>query len=156
MSHPYARNYLHLVFSTKERRPFLKASLQNDVYCDLRRVAKDYGIPIEAVGGMEDHVHILLQLPPKLSASSVVCALKAKTSKWMNDRGHLFAWQASYGCFSVSASNLAKVKEYILQQEEHHRKRDFLAEFNALLICHGIEKRAEGMFAEGQPPCSRG
>jgi putative transposase len=92
-------------------------------------------------------VHVLMQLPPKLSVSSVTCALKAKSSKWMNDRGHLFAWQASYGCFSVSASNVSKVKAYILRQEEHHRKRDFLAEFNALLKFHGIETRAETMFS---------
>ena len=148
MAHPYARNHVHLVFSTKDRRPFIKPDLRNDVYCDLRRVATDYGISIDLIGGMEDHVHILLQLSPKLALSSLVCAMKAKSSKWMRERGHLFGWQSSYGCFSVSASNVAKVKEYIQEQEEHHKNRDFLAEFNELLRRHGIEARAESMFTE--------
>lgn len=147
MSHPYARNHIHLVFATKHRRPFIRPALRNDLYCYLRRVATDYGISIELIGGTEDHVHVLLNLPPKLSASSLVCAMKAKSSKWMNDAGHLFAWQNSYGCFSISASNLPKVKDYINRQEEHHRKRDFLEEFNTLLRRHGIETRANDMFA---------
>ncbi|HEY3927180.1 MAG TPA: IS200/IS605 family transposase [Candidatus Koribacter sp.] len=150
MSHPYARNHIHLVFSTKERRPFIKPELQNELYSYIRQVATDYGIPIDLIGGTEDHVHILLALPPKLALSDLVCALKAKSSKWMNEHGHLFAWQNGYGCFSVSVSNLTRVKEYIAHQEEHHRKRDFLSEFNAMLLRHGIKTRAEQMFEEFQ------
>jgi REP element-mobilizing transposase RayT len=147
MAHPYSRNHLHLVFSTKDHRAFIKACLRDELYRDLRLVAKDYGISIDLIGGTEDHVHILLQLPPKLAAANLVCALKAKSSKWMNERGHVFAWQNSYGCFSVSVSNLERVKEYIRLQEEHHKKRDFLEEFNALLRRHGIESNAESMFS---------
>ena len=146
MAHPYARNHIHLVFSTKERRPFIKPAVRDQLYSSLRRVATDYGISIDLIGGMPDHVHVLLDLPPKVSVSSLVCALKAKSSKWMNESGHLFAWQNSYGCFSVSVSNLAQVKRYIAHQEEHHRKRDFLSEFNAMLRRHGIKASAEKMF----------
>ena len=147
MSHPYARNHLHIVFSTKDRRSFIKTEIRDELYSYLRRVATDYGISIDLIGGTDDHVHILLDLPPKLPLSNLVCALKAKSSKWMNEHGHLFAWQNSYGCFSVSVSNLSQVKNYIAKQEEHHRKRDFLCEFNALLRRHGIKTSAETMFA---------
>lgn len=148
MAHPFARNHIHLVFSTKERRPLIKPMCRSELYSYLRRVATDYGISIDFIGGTDDHVHILLDLPPKISLSNLVCALKAKSSKWMNERGHLFAWQNSYGCFSVSTSHLPRVKDYIAHQEEHHRRRDFLAEFNALLRRHAIQTRAEDMFVE--------
>ena len=154
MAHPFARNHVHLVFSTKERRPLIKPALRDELYSYLRRVATDYGISIDLIGGTDDHVHILLDLPPKIALSSLVCALKAKSSKWMNEEGHLFAWQNSYGCFSVSTSHLPQVKAYLAHQEEHHRRRDFLAEFSALLRRHGIKTRAEEMFVEFEKPAA--
>lgn len=148
MPHPYVRNHVHLVFSTKERRRFIHPSVRNELHSYLRRVALEYGISIDLIGGTDDHVHILFDLPPKIALSNFVCALKAKSSKWMSEHGHLFGWQAKYGCFSVSVSNLPQVKEYIAHQEEHHRRRNFLDEFNALLRRHGIQTRAEEMFAD--------
>ena len=158
MSHPYVKNYFHLVFSTKDRRPFIKPALTRDLYDQLRYVAVSYGASIEAVGGTENHVHILLQLPPKLAIAAVVAALKAKTSKWMNDHGHLFAWQSGYGCFTVSSSNVAAVRAYINKQEEHHRKRSFDDEFEAILRKHGIVHRDDGAFADAKavPPVETG
>ena len=138
MSHAYARNHLHLVFSTRERRPFIKMQWRAPLYDDLRRIAAEYGIILDTIGGTEDHVHILLVLPPKLSVAVLVRALKANSSKMMADRGHLFGWQTGYGCFSVSASNLSTVRAYIQGQEEHHRKRSFSDEFASLLRKHGI------------------
>ena len=158
MAHPYVRNHMHLVFSTKERRAMIKLAVRNELYSYLRQVAFDYGVPINLIGGTEDHVHILFELPPKLALSNFVCALKAKSSKWMNEHGHFFAWQAKYGCFSVSVSNLAQVKEYINHQEQHHWGRSFLDEFNAMLRRHGIQTRVGEMFAkadENQEPVAR-
>ena len=146
MSHPYVKNYFHLVFSTKDRRPFIKSAFTRDLYDQLRYVAVSYGASIEAIGGTENHVHILLQLPPKLAIAAVVAALKAKSSKWMNDHGHLFAWHAGYGCFTVSSSLANAVRTYIDAQEEHHRKRSFDDEFEAILRKHGIVHRADGTF----------
>ena len=148
MSHPYVRNFYHLIFSTKERRPLIKPVFQRDVYDQLKYVAVEYGASIEAIGGTENHVHVLLQLPPKIAIAPMVCALKAKSSKWMGDHGHWFAWQSGYGCFTVSSSARFAVSAYIVQQEEHHRKRSFDVEFEAILRKHGIERREDGMFAE--------
>lgn len=152
MSHPYVRNYYHLVFSTKDRRSFIKPAFQNDVYDQIRYVAVEYGASVEAIGGTEDHVHVLLQLPAKLAIAAVVCALKAKSSKRMGDHGHLFAWQSGYGCFTVSSSAVPAVREYIGKQQEHHRKRSFNDEFAAILKKHGIERREDGGFMDVPAP----
>ena len=146
MSHPYARNYIHLVFSTRERRPFLKPQWRTPLYDDLRRIGVEYGVSLDTLGGTEDHVHILLALPPKISVAVLVRALKGKSSKLMGDRGHLFGWQTGYGCFSVSASNLVTVRNYIHSQEEHHRKWTFTQEFESLLRKHGIAVNGDRPF----------
>jgi REP element-mobilizing transposase RayT len=88
---------------------------------------------------MEDHLHLLIQIPPVLTLSKAVATLKANSSRWANDEGHKFAWQHGYAAFSVSASVIPVVIRYIRNQEEHHKKMDFDAEFVALLKKHGIE-----------------
>ncbi len=138
MSHAYARNYVHLVFGTKDRRPWIKPAVQETLWIYLAGVAREYGIEVIAIGGDQDHVHLLLCLPPKLSVAAIIRALKANSSKWMNEQGHLFAWQQGYGSFSVSSSNVNDVARYIREQKEHHSRRDFREEFFALLRKHRI------------------
>jgi len=91
------------------------------------------------VGGTENHVHILMHLPPKLALAKAVQLLKANSSKWMGEQGKDFSWQEGYGAFSVSSSNLDQVTRYIQNQEAHHRKSSFEEEFRALLRKHGVE-----------------
>lgn len=138
MSHAYSRNYVHLVFSTKERRAFLKATFRGEVHKYLAGICREYGVDVDCINGTDDHVHLLVLLPPKISVSVLIRALKANSSKWINEQRHLFAWQIGYGCFSVSVSSLESVREYVRNQEEHHKKRDFVREYNALLRKHGI------------------
>jgi REP element-mobilizing transposase RayT len=102
-------------------------------------IAKEYAIDVKAIGGTGDHVHALIAVPPRLSVATVVRTLKANSSKWMNESGHLFAWQQGYGVFSVSSSNVNVVCDYILRQKEHHRTRSFEEEFQEFLRKHGIE-----------------
>jgi REP element-mobilizing transposase RayT len=92
-----------------------------------------------ANGGMEDHVHLLIQLPPVLSVAKAASLVKTNSSRWMNDHGMKFAWQEGYGDFSVSKSNLGVVERYIANQERHHRKMTFEEEFVGLLKRHGVE-----------------
>ncbi|MGZ4839943.1 MAG: IS200/IS605 family transposase [Terriglobales bacterium] len=143
MAHAYARNYVHLVFGTKGRRAWIKAPLQQLLWTYLGGIAREYGIEVLAIGGGEDHVHLLLCLPPKLSVAAIIRALKANSSKWMNEQGHLFAWQQGYGSFSVSSSNVNEVAKYIREQGDHHRRRDFREEFLALLRRHQIPFTSE-------------
>jgi putative transposase len=91
---------------------------------------------MHAVGGMEDHAHMLIQLPPTLSLSDAMLEVKTSSSRWM---GRSFAWQRGFGAFSVSASNTPAVIRYIQTQEAHHKKMSFDEEFIALLKKHGME-----------------
>lgn len=139
MSHAYSRNFIHVVFGTKDRRRVIKEPVQQKLWPYMASIAHEYGITVNAVGGWEDHVHLLLGIPPKLSVATIVRALKANSSKWMNDPGHWFAWQVGYGAFSVSVSNVNAVTEYIQTQPEHHQTRSFEQEYCALLRKHGVE-----------------
>lgn len=139
MSHAYARNYVHVIFSTRERHQKLLAPIQPNLWAYIQGIARNYGIQLLAIGGTEDHVHLVMALPPKLSLAHAIGVIKADSSKWMNETGHLFAWQDGYGAFSVSASNLSAVVKYVEHQAEHHAGRDFAAEFRAFLDKHGID-----------------
>ena len=139
MSHTYSQNYLHVVFSTKERKKLIDKTMQVKLWSYMAGIARNHDFLVLSNGGMEDHVHLLLQLPPVLALSKAVGDLKANSSSWMGDHGIPFAWQEGYGAFSVSASNLATVTRYIQDQENHHRKITFEDEFIALLRKHGID-----------------
>jgi putative transposase len=99
-----------------------------------------------AVGGTEDHVHLLFHLPPKLALAKAVLLLKSNSSKWMGEQGREFSWQEGYGAFSVSSSNLNAVIRYIQNQEAHHRKISFEEEFRAILERHGVEYEPKYVF----------
>ena len=92
-----------------------------------------------AIGGMPDHIHILLSANSEYGVAKIINTLKSNSSKWMRTKKKAFAWQEGYGAFSVSQSGLDEVKEYIQNQAEHHKKRDFKEEFFALLRLHGHE-----------------
>ena len=147
MSHAYARNHLHVVFATRGRRNLIRDP--DGFWAYMRGIARNYQIDFEAIGGTANHVHLLLALPPKLSLSHAMRAIKANSSKWMNENGHRFAWQEGYAAFSVSASNLQQVAAYVRNQPEHHRHMTFEEEFLALLKKHGIEADPAQVFAEG-------
>jgi putative transposase len=146
MSHAYARNHLHVVFATKGRRNLIRDP--DSLWAYMRGIARNYQIDVEAIGGMANHVHILLALPPKLSLSDAMRAIKANSSKWINENGHRFAWQEGYAAFSVSVSNLHQVATYVRNQPEHHKHRTFEEELLALLKKHGFEADPAQVFAE--------
>jgi len=139
MSHSYAQNHLHVVFSTKERRKLINQQMQPKLWSYLGGIARNHNFLVLANGGIEDHVHLLIQLPPMLSLAKAVSLLKANSSRWMNEHGIRFGWQEGYGAFSVSASNLGTVERYIANQAKHHRRMTFEDEFVALLKKHGIK-----------------
>ena len=139
MSHAYVRNHLHLTWGTRGRRKNLPPPQQEKLWAYIRGICRNYAMDLEAIGGIEDHVHLLIALPAKLSLAHAVAAIKANSSKWMNENGHFFAWQEGYAAFSVSTSNLKAVADYIRNQPQHHKKRSFQEEFDALLQKHGVE-----------------
>jgi REP element-mobilizing transposase RayT len=112
--------------------------MQPKLWAYMAGIARNHDFLVLANGGIEDHVHLLIQLPPVLSLAKAVSLLKSNSSSWMSEHGMSFAWQEGYGAFSVSASNMATVKRYIANQEKHHRRRTFEDEFIALLKKHDI------------------
>jgi putative transposase len=139
MSHTYAQNVMHVVFSTKDRCKAISGEFQPRMWAYAAGICKKLGIIVHAVGGMEDHIHFLIQVPPSLAVAKAVLAIKSNSSRWANEEGHKFAWQQGYGAFSVSSSVVPAVVRYIQNQEAHHRKMNFDVEFLALLKKHGIE-----------------
>jgi REP element-mobilizing transposase RayT len=135
--------YIHLVFSTKDRRPFLRDKPTRDaLHSYLGGVSKQLDCPPILVGGVEDHVHLLARFGRTLTQAEWVKELKRISNLWLKERGRDcadFEWQGGYADFSVSQSNLEAVKQYIAGQEEHHRKIGFQDELRALLRKHEIE-----------------
>jgi putative transposase len=139
LSHTYFQNVMHVVFSTKERRKIIPTEMKERLWSYTAGICKRQKVFVHAVGGMEDHIHLLLQFPATIAISEAIKKIKANSSGWMSNEIGKFAWQAGYGAFSVSKSNILTVTRYIQNQERHHRKMSFEDEFIALLEKHGIE-----------------
>src|SRR5262245_31169251 len=133
MAHTFTQNHQHVVFSTKQRAKLIAKDIQERLWQYLTGICRNIDLVMVAVGGVEDHIHILFHLPPRCALSDAVRLLKTNSSRWMNDHRRGFAWQEGYGSFSVSVSNLAKVVSYIHNQEIHHRKMSFEEEYLELL-----------------------
>jgi len=131
----------HCVFSTKERRNTIVPEIQPRLWAYMGGVAKEHGFKALAVGGTQDHVHILLSLPSSVPIAKAMREIKSASSLWMHQTGRRkdFEWQEGYGAFSIGWSQVTTTIAYIARQEEHHRKRDFQAEFVAFLKKHRIE-----------------
>jgi putative transposase len=137
----YSSIRIHVVFSTKDRRPWLTPEIRERLWQYLSKTGEALEYKVLAVGGEVDHVHLLIVVPSKIAASVAIQKLKANASRWIrNTFGlKLFSWQDGYGAFSVSITNTAAVVAYIDSQAEHHRKRDFRAEFEQILRMHGVK-----------------
>jgi REP element-mobilizing transposase RayT len=143
MPQSHAQIWLHTVFSTKNRRDFFEQpEFREQMFRMLAHHVKEIGCVVAIVGGHVDHVHLVTSLSRTLPISKFVEVIKTETSKWAKDAeggNPEFAWQAGYGVFSVSASNLPTVKQYVVDQEQHHAERSYQDEFRLLCVKHGIE-----------------
>jgi len=133
---------VHLVFSTKDRQPFLaNDEIREEIHRQLGGTSKTFGCPTLIVGGVEDHVHLLGRLSRTVTISEWVKELKRVTSIWIKQRDSElanFQWQSGYGAFSVSQSEIDRVVKYIENQAEHHRESDFKTEYRLFLERHKI------------------
>lgn len=139
MSHSYAQNFVHIVFSTKDRHRSLSKALQQDMWAYLAGICKNLDLHVAAIGGHDDHVHLLVRIPATMTVAKAILTIKTNSSKWAGERAHDFAWQKGYAAFSVSASLAPAVARYIRTQESHHKKMTFEEEFVALLKKHGVD-----------------
>ena len=132
---------MHCVFSTKDRRKALSTDLRERLWPYLGGIARENGIKALAVGGTDDHVHLLLSLPATMSIAKVIQLIKGGSSKWIHDTfptHQEFAWQAGYGAFSVAVSGIDQTVAYINRQEAHHQTQSFRDELLGFLERHGI------------------
>ena len=142
MSQSLAKNLIHLVFSTKDRRPLMDDTVRVEFHKYSAGILRDLNSPALLMNSVNDHIHVLFNLHRTKALSDVVMELKRGTSKWLKEQGpqyQSFYWQAGFGAFSVSQSGIESVTDYIAKQAEHHRERTFQDEFRALLIRHEIE-----------------
>ena len=138
----YVSSYFHGVFSTKERHKLITPGLQERLWPFLGGIARQNDMKTLTIGGVEDHIHILLSLPATMPIAKAMQLIKGGSSKWIHETfpdQQLFAWQEQYGAFSVSVSQLDMVTTYIQNQREHHRTRSFQEELLDLLKKHRIE-----------------
>jgi putative transposase len=141
VAHTYTLNLLHVVFSTKNRAPLIR-NLELLIN-NLRGIARNKGIDVLAAGGTQNHVHLLIRLPPVRPVSETMRDLKANSSRYMNETLGGFAWQDGYAAISVSPSQVPTVRAYIENQERHHARRTFDQELAALLDKLGVEYERE-------------
>jgi putative transposase len=141
VAHTYTLNLLHVVFSTKNRAPLIR-NLELLIN-NLRGIARNKGIDVLAAGGTQNHVHLLIRLPPVRPVSETMRDLKANSSRYMNETLGGFAWQDGYAAISVSPSQVPTVRAYIENQERHHARRTFEQELAALLDKLGVEYERE-------------
>lgn len=140
---PQSLSYVlvHLVFSTKDRRPLLDSTIRPEMHAYLASVLSGSENVCVRVGGVADHVHVAMFLARTESISRVVERLKVSSSKWVKTKGPEFArfgWQRGYAAFSVGLSDRAALVRYIDGQAEHHQRRDFQEEMRAMFVKYGV------------------
>jgi REP element-mobilizing transposase RayT len=141
MSSSYCNLLYHIVFGTKGREPWMNPAIRPRVHEYLGGAIRGEGGIALIVNGTADHVHILAKLRQDEAVSKLVGQLKANSSGWISrtfPEAAEFAWQEGYGAFTVSESQVSKVRNYIEKQEEHHRTVSFLEEFKVILRAHRL------------------
>lgn len=142
MGQSLVKNYVHLVFSTKNRESFITSEIEDELYNYIGTLCKGMNCPPVKIGGYTDHIHILCMLSQKIALMDLLQEVKQKSSKWVKTRDENlsgFYWQNGYGAFSVNPSEIDKVVEYISRQKEHHGKKSFQDEFRAFLKKYNVE-----------------
>jgi REP element-mobilizing transposase RayT len=141
MSHSYNKIWLHVVFSTKDRKPFITNQVEQKLHELLKEQLKEMECTVKIINGMYDHIHLLFLQNPQKVVSDIIKQIKGSSSHWINS-GNLinekFAWQTGYAAFSVSESQIEKVYNYILNQKEHHSKKAFTEEYEEFIKVHGL------------------
>ena len=140
--HSFNSCLMHCVWTTKHQAPLLDVNLRSHLLPYLGGIARKKHMTALAVGGVADHLHILISLPATLSVAEAIKLLKGNSSKWINEtfvKGARFSWQEGYGAFSIGVSGIEATKRYIANQVEHHRKRTFRDELRSVLLKHGLK-----------------
>ncbi|OAI49582.1 hypothetical protein AYO45_02180 [Gammaproteobacteria bacterium SCGC AG-212-F23] len=149
MSQSLSQLWIHIIFSTKNRFPFLDQSIQKRMHGYIKEICQKQKCYLHAIGGIEDHIHLLVSLHKNISLSKLIEEIKKSSSKWIktvkysNSTNNQFTWQAGYAAFSVSQSSLEATRSYIENQVAHHRKQNFQEELRKFLNSYGVTYKEE-------------
>lgn len=141
MSHTYTKLLAHLVFATKRRHKCLEASLRPELFAYMGGIARQNKMTALAVGGMEDHVHVLFGLPPTISVSQAAKAIKGGSSRWVGQahpESEFRNWQEGYGAFTIGYTQAERTIAYIQNQERHHQHETYMEELRRFLLRHDL------------------
>jgi putative transposase len=122
------RTYYHLVWATRDRHPLITPECELALYAQLRQKAKGLKVPVHAIGGVADHLHLVVSIPPQLAISEFVKLIKGSSSRYINqmDLGITFAWQREYGVFSLGSQQLEQAVNYVENQKDHHHQNTLI------------------------------
>lgn len=151
MANTYTQIYVHVVFSVKGRQNLIQKKWKDELFMYISGIAKGKEQKIYAIGGVEDHIHILLSIKPSIALSDLVGEIKSNSSKWINEKSLVmgrFEWQSGFGAFSCSHSQLDGVIFYINNQEEHHKKKNFKVEYIEMLQKWNVDFDEKYVFNE--------
>ena len=147
MSHSRIQNYIHCVYATASRRNLIPTNLLEELWACNIGIGRNKGISVLAAGGIENHIHLCIELPAKISLADAINIFKSNSSRWMKTKGVKdFSWQIGYGAFSISPRQLGAVKTYIRNQREHHKNQTYEEEFIGLLKLAGIDYDPDHVF----------
>lgn len=149
MANTYNQIFIHLVFAVKYRDASIDKSWRDRLYQYTVALVEARGHKVYAIGGMFDHIHILVSLSPKQAISEMVMEVKRATTLWIKENGFVrcrFAWQEGYGAFSYGKSQIDNVVKYIKNQEQHHGKHTFREEYEELLKIFGVDYNEQYLF----------
>ena len=142
MPHSLVRSIFHVVFTTKERRNLIPRSSLENTWAYIAGIGRKHQITVHAVGGIQNHVHALIELPAEMALADSVRTLKCNSSRWLRESVRLFQWQQGYAAFSVSPSQIGGVLQYIAHQEHHHARYSFEQELRSMMKAAGVANAA--------------
>lgn len=149
MANTYTQLYVHIVFAVKGRANLVSKQWKEKLYQYITGIISNKNQKLMVINGMPDHLHILVGLKPDCNFSDLVRDIKSNSSKWINEEQFVkgkFEWQTGFGAFSVSQSQVKIVVNYILNQEEHHKKKTFKDEYIEFLNAYQIDYKPEYIF----------
>jgi REP-associated tyrosine transposase len=149
MADTYTQIHIHIVFSVKYRSGLLHAAWRDELYKYITGIIQSRNHKLLAIGGVSDHIHMLIGLRPNEALSDLMRMVKSDSSKWISGKRYVrgqFNWQSGYGTFAVNYKDIANVVKYILNQELHHARQSFQAEFVELLRQNHVDFKREYLF----------
>ncbi len=149
MENTYSCIHLHIVFAVQNRKCLITDSWKEQLYCYITAIVQNRKHKLLAIGGMPDHLHLLIGFRPEDKISDLMREVKGCSSKWINQKGFIhdrFSWQQGYGAFSVDLQHVKVLIRYIKNQTEHHKKETFLKEYRKTLDDNAVEYKVEYLF----------